>query len=666
MGVPGLLPLLRPATQSGVSIGSFPAQRVAVDASVWLHRGVLTFSSVRSSSPFVDTSTPIKGPLSLSIDPNVARQQVAYAVNYCMSRVELIRAAGHTPVMVFDGAKMGMKEKTNRKRKELKVRNAEKGMELLHQGRLQEAERALNSARTVSFEIVDALMKRLREKEIEIIMSLFEADAQLAYLQMTGYVDSCLTEDSDLCVFGATKVFFKLKSDGICDFLDWDRILDGNLLTEGMPKDSISFCKSLQLLSRDQFVLMCVLSGCDYTEGLSRVGLKGAIKLVSGVSELGRFIDRQSRLHKLDDESKRVIVTSFFTFKHANVFRVLRRSCSTDLRSVVPLTPVSSDSELLFAYFQLESWSFLGEMDADENVLDCLSRGYLNPLTFERFQSAPAVLCKSVVVSSCAFKATPPATRVTSSYFPKKSDSLRIPAVVTFPSLRATQSDPVPMKVCVFLVFCLIQRVNGDISGFAKYYRSASKSYECEVVDVDVDAATAVKSLNQCDHSNESIDLSPHSAKRQFQSEDIYLELESLMTPVHRQPLISEEKQHIDVEEVDEVKEMIANITPTQMLSQLYEIEDDSDPIVIEDDLEEKDDLTDHPVPALCVDLNHRYIRPNEMVMRPKASIAPTLSKAFLPKRRVDSETKKSTKKSKISTPPSSIMKFLVLQPKTV
>lgn len=37
-------------------------------------------------------------------------------------------------------------------------------------------------------------------------MAPFEADAQLAYLNMAGYADYVITEDSDLLVFGAKKV----------------------------------------------------------------------------------------------------------------------------------------------------------------------------------------------------------------------------------------------------------------------------------------------------------------------------------------------------------------------------------------------------------------------------------------------------------------------------
>lgn len=43
-----------------------------------------------------------------------------------------------------------------------------------------------------------------------MITAPFEADAQLAYLCKSGYVDAVVTEDSDLLLFGAPKILFKM------------------------------------------------------------------------------------------------------------------------------------------------------------------------------------------------------------------------------------------------------------------------------------------------------------------------------------------------------------------------------------------------------------------------------------------------------------------------
>lgn len=45
-------------------------------------------------------------------------------------------------------------------------------------------------------------------------MAPYEADAQLAYLARTKYVDFVISEDSDLLVFETPRVFFKMDRNG--------------------------------------------------------------------------------------------------------------------------------------------------------------------------------------------------------------------------------------------------------------------------------------------------------------------------------------------------------------------------------------------------------------------------------------------------------------------
>lgn len=51
---------------------------------------------------------------------------------------------------------------------------------------------------------------KIRFPSVEILTAPYEADAQLAYLSKQNLVDAVITEDSDLLLFGAKKVIFKL------------------------------------------------------------------------------------------------------------------------------------------------------------------------------------------------------------------------------------------------------------------------------------------------------------------------------------------------------------------------------------------------------------------------------------------------------------------------
>ena len=54
----------------------------------------------------------------------------------------------------------------------------------------------------------------LRQLGIEYYVAPYEADAQLAYLYLTNYVQLVITEDSDLIAFGVDLALFKMDNEG--------------------------------------------------------------------------------------------------------------------------------------------------------------------------------------------------------------------------------------------------------------------------------------------------------------------------------------------------------------------------------------------------------------------------------------------------------------------
>jgi exonuclease-1 len=50
------------------------------------------------------------------------------------------------------------------------------------------------------------LMRECRRRNVDCIVAPYEADAQLAYLNLKNIAQIVITEDSDLVLFGCTKV----------------------------------------------------------------------------------------------------------------------------------------------------------------------------------------------------------------------------------------------------------------------------------------------------------------------------------------------------------------------------------------------------------------------------------------------------------------------------
>lgn len=114
-------------------------------------------------------------------------------------------------------------------------------------------------------DITPAIARRfkdeLRRLGIEFINAPYEADAQLAYLSQTGYITSVITEDSDLLVFGCSRVLYKMDKAGQgCE----------------VRLKNLHACTDLNFngWTHDMFQQMCIFAGCDYLESLPSVGIK--------------------------------------------------------------------------------------------------------------------------------------------------------------------------------------------------------------------------------------------------------------------------------------------------------------------------------------------------------------------------------------------------------
>lgn len=185
-------------------------------------------------------------------------------------------------IMVFDGMKNTSKELTEKRRRESRSQAKAKGAELLAAGKPDEAKKEFDKAVEIKHEHALALMNSCREENVDCITSMYESDAQLAYLNKIGLADYVISEDSDLILFGCKKIIFKLSLSGSCTFFDASKLH----LSLGVPEDKFSF---------EKFRRIAILSGCDYLDSLPGIGLAKAAKFMMMTAES----DMQKALLKL-------------------------------------------------------------------------------------------------------------------------------------------------------------------------------------------------------------------------------------------------------------------------------------------------------------------------------------------------------------------------------
>lgn len=196
-----------------------------------------------------------------AVDPDIALLLVKYPTGYIQPLYEKIKNwlinfinQGFDLYLVYDGATMAYK--------------------------VTEEERALK--RAIAFakedwiaavEIVPEQMYNLQlfleDLALPYIVAPFEADAQLTYLFKTGKIDMVLTCDSDLIVYGVTRIIFikPFKTE-----LEW---------YEHKKIDEKEKPKTVNELSLEKLWLFGYLVGCDYFKGIPSIGVAKAFKLIT-------------------------------------------------------------------------------------------------------------------------------------------------------------------------------------------------------------------------------------------------------------------------------------------------------------------------------------------------------------------------------------------------
>ena len=211
----------------------------------------------------------------------------------------------------------------------------------------------------IAYEFITAL----RKLEVEYYVAPYEADAQLAYLYLTGKVQMVITEDSDLLVFGVKKVFFKMDRAGNGFEVDLDRI--------GEVDEEVDF----RTFSHDMFMTCCIMSGCDYIDSIKGVGFKKAFRLVyengTDIKNIVKKIRREGKLLIPSDYEKN-FEKAYLTFKFQYVF------CPEKRELVHINDPEQHPMGKLLDNYEVKD--FLGEtMNSDMTL--AIARGSIDPNT---------------------------------------------------------------------------------------------------------------------------------------------------------------------------------------------------------------------------------------------------------------------------------------------
>ena len=349
MGIPNLLRLLRDIT-TRQALSAYRGKRAGIDGYTWLHRSLYCIGDGILKNPM----------------------DITRCVNFFIKKLHLLLRNQITPIFIFDGDKLPMKNSEEDKRL-LKRKEYERESEnMLRMNNIYGAINKKIESFDVTPEFAYYFMKILNNYNIEYYVAPYEADAQLAYLSYINYVDFIITEDSDLIAYGCKCVLYKL----------------GSLKNE--PPDvgeeilyeNIKDCKEIKFknFSRDKFLNFCILVGCDYIK-IQGVGPKLSNEALNKFDDYNKFLgyifNKNCTQGSITETIKRYEKT-FLTFRYQVVYcpREKKMKYFHDINEKCYHFLDKYKSDL----------SFLGNTELASTNIDEYIKGHINPITKKKIE----------------------------------------------------------------------------------------------------------------------------------------------------------------------------------------------------------------------------------------------------------------------------------------
>lgn len=180
---------------------------------------------------------------------------------------------GLKPVFVFDGKPPAFKKATIEKRVELKEEAKRKWEEAIKKG--EPAIKYAQAASTMTEEMVESAKKLLNLMGIPVVQAPSEGEMQCAFMCKRGGVWACGSQDYDSLLVGAPKLVRNLSITGKRKVPNKEVYIQvkPELIDLGLLLDKLE-------LTQEQLIVLGILTGTDYAEGVKGVGPKTALKLV--------------------------------------------------------------------------------------------------------------------------------------------------------------------------------------------------------------------------------------------------------------------------------------------------------------------------------------------------------------------------------------------------
>ncbi|KAM7272661.1 hypothetical protein ACFE04_027324 [Oxalis oulophora] len=283
MGIKGLTKLLAdkaPNAMKEQNFNSYFGRVIAIDASMSIYQFLIVVG--RNGT---DMLTNEAG-------------EVTSHLQGMFTRTIRILQAGIKPLYVFDGQPPDLKKQALAKRYSKRAQATDDLQQAIESDNKEDIEKfSKRTVKVVTLEFLHLVTKQQNEDckrlltlmGVPVVQAPSEAEAQCAALCKSGKVYAVASEDMDSLTFGAP-IFLR-------------HLMDPS--SRKVPVMEFEVAKVLEELNlnMDQFIDLCILSGCDYCENIRGIGGNIALKLIRQHGSIDKILENINReRYKIPDD----------------------------------------------------------------------------------------------------------------------------------------------------------------------------------------------------------------------------------------------------------------------------------------------------------------------------------------------------------------------------
>lgn len=204
---------------------------------------------------------------------------------------------GIKPIWVFDGKAPDMKAGELAKRKEQKEEAEKERQKAEEAGDLERAKQMAGRSIRITQQMKEDAIKLCKLMGAAVVEAPCEAEAQCADLVKQGLASGTATEDMDALTFGTDYLYrgFNSKKEPILQ-IELKALLEGFEMTHA------------------EFVDLCILCGCDYTNTIQGMGPKTAYNLIKECGTIEKVLEKIKESNEDENKKKKYNIPGNFLF----------------------------------------------------------------------------------------------------------------------------------------------------------------------------------------------------------------------------------------------------------------------------------------------------------------------------------------------------------------